>query len=103
MNSGIHSVGLATAQGGTADILSSAPLLAPGPLPWSPSRWTTCNFCRPARGVAPSLSGAARWQRLAKLALEDCLNGSLLAPGTPLVVASSNGAADSFEAASWHN
>src|SRR3954468_4549010 len=103
MNIGIHSVGLATAQGGTADILSDAPLLTPSPLPWSPSRWTTCNICRPARGVAPSLSGIARWQQLAKLALEDCLGDSPLAPGTPLVVASSNGAADSFESAGWLN
>jgi hypothetical protein len=103
MNIGIHSVGLATAQGNAADILNAASLRAPGSLPWSPSRWATCDICRPALGVDPSLSGAARWQQLAKLALEDCLYGKSFAPGTPLVVASGNGAADGFDAAGWQN
>lgn len=103
MNIGISSVGLASAQGSVADILQSASLNKASNLPWESGPWTTCRLCRPARDIDASLSGKARWQRLARLALRDCLNGNSVVSGTPLIVASSNGAADKLEDTIWNN
>jgi len=97
----IAAVGLATAQGSAAELLAGAALTAPQPLPWPAGRWTSSGLCRPARGLDPELAGAERWRALARRALAECCAGSPPAPGTPLVVASCNGAAPGFEAEAW--
>src|SRR5690242_10539568 len=103
MHVGISSIGLITAQGSKKEIVHPAPLQTVGKLQWEPSPWTTCHHCRPALGVDPTLSGKARWQKLATLALQDCLNGNSVPSGTPLVVASSNGTADKVEGTTWND
>jgi len=97
----IVSVGLATAQGGVAEILAGSPPLPPAPLPWPADRRTFSTVCRPALGIAPALEGIERWRALARRALAECCGKSPPPPGTPLVVASCNGAAGSFEAGGW--
>jgi hypothetical protein len=97
----IAAVGLATAQGGAAELLAGVAPVPPEPLPWPAGRWTTSGLCRPARGIDPGLEGAGRWRALARQALAECCAGSPPAAGTPLVVASCNGAAPGFGAASW--
>src|SRR2546422_4221842 len=97
----IASIGLATAQGSAADILSGAPLSPPQAVPWPLTPRTQCRVCRPARGVAHDLEGADRWGALARAALAECLPSPRL--GTPLVIASCNGGAHSTDIASWLN
>jgi hypothetical protein len=89
MTIAINGIGLATAQGNTAEILESRSLRAAAELPWSPSKWNISRLCYPAAGIASSLSGVARWQALVKKALAD-LGGS---GKPPLLVASCNGSA----------
>ncbi len=95
------SVGLATAQGGVEEILAGAEPLPPAALPWPADRRTTSALCRPARGVDPALAGAERWHALARRALDECCGQSPPPTGTPLVIGSCNGAADSFETEVW--
>lgn len=97
----VSALGLATAQGSAVELLAGAAPVPPQPLPWLADRWTTSGLCRPARGLDPGLAGAERWRALARRALDECLAGSPPPPGTPLVVASCNGAAESFEAEGW--
>lgn len=97
----ISAVGLATAQGSAAELQAGAATVPPEPLPWPADRWTTSGLCRPARGLDPGLAGAERWRALAARALAECCSRSQPAPGTPLLVASCNGAAESFEAEAW--
>ncbi|MDB6017517.1 MAG: hypothetical protein JWR19_2006 [Pedosphaera sp.] len=103
MTIGIFSVGLATAQGDVAKILSASKLQIPAALPWQSNRWTSCEVCRPALGMDSNISGMQRWQRLARMALEDCLGGQWVSPETPLIVASSNGGADVVEVEGWRD
>lgn len=97
----VSALGLATAQGSAAELVAGGPTVPPEPLPWPADRWTTSGLCRPAWKLDPGLTGAERWRALARRALAECLAGSLPPPGTPLVVASCNGAAESFEAEAW--
>lgn len=97
----IAAVGLATAQGNAAELWAGAAMASPEPLPWPAGRWTASGLCRPARGLDPGLAGAERWRALARQALAECCAGSPPASGTPLVVASCNGAAPGFEADAW--
>jgi hypothetical protein len=101
----VAGVGLATAQGGAAELLAGAAAgsepFPPEPLPWPADRWTTSHLCRAARGLDPGLTGAERWRALARQALDECCAGSPPTAGTPLVVASCNGAAPGFEPAAW--
>ncbi len=97
----LTSVGLATAQGDAAALVRGAEPLPPAPLPWPADRRTTSALCRPARGVDQRLAGAERWHALAGQALEACCGASPPAAGTPLLIASCNGAADSFESDAW--
>jgi hypothetical protein len=97
----IYAVGLATAQGSAAELLAGVAAVSPEPLPWPAERWTTSYLCRPARGLDPGLAGTERWRALARRALAECCAGSPPAAGTPLVVATCNGAAPSFEAGAW--
>jgi hypothetical protein len=96
----ISSIGLATAQGSAAEILAGVPLEAPRGVPWSLRPGSGCQVCRPARGYPDQLAGPDRWRALAQAALQECLP-SPAPTGTPLVVASCNGAAHSMVAAEW--
>ena len=88
MTIAINGIGLATAQGNTAEILDSQSFRTATELPWATSKSTTSRLCYPAAGTA--LSGVARWQALARTAL-----GEIAGSGkTPLLVASCNGSAD---------
>lgn len=95
----IASIGLATAQGSTAEILSGAPPAPPQAVKWPLSPRAQCRVCRPARGVAHDLEGPDRWGALARAALDECLPSPR--PGTPLVIASCNGGAHATDTASW--
>lgn len=97
----IASIGLATAQGSAAEILSGAAPTPPKPVPWPLPPRAQCRICHPARGVADGLEGPDRWAALARAALDECLPSPQV--GTPLVIASCNGGAHSTDTASWLN
>jgi hypothetical protein len=99
----ITSVGLATAQGGVSEILADNSLRAPGGLLWSPDKWTLCRRAFSAHGIDPSLTGTARWSALARRALDDCYAGDTPRAGTPLLLASCNGAASAFHEDLWQH
>ncbi|HEX8285738.1 MAG TPA: hypothetical protein VF588_20445 [Pyrinomonadaceae bacterium] len=103
MNVAIASVGLATAQGGASDIVEGAALRPPAGLPWAAAKRTTCQSSFQAAGVEPSLGGRDRWSALAVKALADCFGGNPPSAGTPLLVASCNGAAAGFDADVWRH
>ncbi|HEX5883454.1 MAG TPA: beta-ketoacyl synthase N-terminal-like domain-containing protein, partial [Pyrinomonadaceae bacterium] len=86
MSVAIAGIGLATAQGSTAEILESKVPHPPAELPWTPNKWNVSRICYPA--LESSLSGAARWRVLIEKAFAD-----LGEPvhDTPLLVASCNG------------
>ena len=86
MSIAVAAIGLATAQGNTAQILEVKTPRPAEALPWTPGKWNLSKICYPA--VDSSLSGAARWQALVKRALDDLAEVS---PATPLLVASCNG------------
>jgi hypothetical protein len=86
MSIAIAGVGLATAQGNTAQIIESKEPHRPVALPWAPNKWNLSKICYPA--IDSSLSGAARWQALVKRAFDDL---GELSPDTPLLVGSCNG------------
>ena len=89
MSIAIDRIGLATAQGSVSEILKSDTPLGAAELPWTPNRWTVSRVCFPAREIDSSLTGAARWQALARKALGDVDCDRK----TPLLVASCNGSA----------
>jgi hypothetical protein len=90
----INGIGLATAQGNSREIVESQTFRTATELPWAPSKSTISRLCYPAAGTA--LSGAARWQALARTALGEIVGSAT----TPLLVASCNGsAAQSWEEA----
>jgi beta-ketoacyl synthase-like protein len=92
MTIAIKSIGLVTAQGSVSEILKSETPRAATELPWAPNRWTVSRVCFPAREIDSSLTGAARWQALARKALGDV--GRVDCDGkTPLLVATCNGSA----------
>src|ERR1041385_3734691 len=96
MTIAITGIGLATAQGNTADIIETRSFGAATELPWTASKSNISRLCYPAAGIDPSLSGVKRWRALASKALAE--GGG---PGkTPLLVASCNGSAgESWEEA----
>ena len=95
----IASLGLATAQGSAAEILSGGPPTPPQRVPWPLHARAQCRVCHPARGFSHKLEGPDRWRALAQAALGECLRSPRR--GTPLVVASCNGGAHSSDTASW--
>ena len=95
----IASIGLATAQGSAAEILSGKPPAPPRQVPWPLHPRTQCRVCHPARDVPNNLAGSDRWRALARAALDECQRSPRR--GTPLVVASCNGGAGSTETARW--
>jgi len=97
----ITGVGLATAQGSAADLAAGRPLHPPLPVPWPPGRFSACGLYRPARGVDPGWTGPRRWNALARQALAECLGPGTPDPLPPLLLASSNGGAGSFDAEQW--
>ncbi|UCE04629.1 MAG: hypothetical protein JSW07_13505 [bacterium] len=99
----ISGIGLVTAQGCSADILNKSPISAPKPLFWDSKPWITCHVCFPAQGIDPMLRGSKRWQALAKVALNDCINIQSMKPGVPLIIASCNGGIHSFNTKNWQN
>jgi hypothetical protein len=103
MNVRITSVGLATAQGGVNEILADSPPRAPGGLLWSADKWTLCRRAFPAHGIDPLLTGVARWNALARRALDDCYIGDTPHAHTPLLLASCNGAASAFHEDLWQH
>lgn len=97
----LASIGLATAQGSAAEILSGAAPTPPQAVPWALPQRAQCRICHLARGLARDLEGPDRWRALARAALEECLPSPGI--GTPLVIASCNGGAHSTDTASWLN
>src|SRR5215213_1755116 len=89
MTIAINAIGLATAQGNTADIVESQSFRPATELPWSSSDWNVSRVCYPAVAIDKSLTGVGRWQVLVRKALAD-VGGS---DQTPLLVASCNGSA----------
>lgn len=96
----VTGIGLATAQGSTAEILASTKPHPATELPWTPKRWNVSRSCYPALGIDPKLSGVERWQALAGRALAD-LGGESVSRKTPLLVASCNGGAADFQTKTW--
>ena len=92
----IARVGLATAQGGSADIIETKAPHAASELLWTAKSWNVSRWCYPALGIDPILTGVERWRALAKKALEE-LGGTQ----TPLLVASCNGSAAGFQTEAW--
>jgi len=101
MGVAISAIGLATAQGSTADISDGSRLLSAEQWPWPVNGWSTSQLCRPALGVNPDLDGIARWQALIQLALKDFFRDQIPSRKTPLFIASCNGSAHCFDAESW--
>jgi hypothetical protein len=101
MDIAISSIGLATAQSGTAAISNRSTPWPPEKWPWTHNEWATSSLCRPARGAGSRLNGIERWRALVQLALKDCFGDSLPAPNTPIFVASCNGSANEFDQESW--
>jgi len=101
MGVAISSIGLATAQGSTASILSGAALSGPKLWPWPVNGWSTSHCCRPAAGISSSLNGIGRWRALIQLALQDCFRNESPSPQTPIFIGSCNGSAADFNAESW--
>ncbi len=101
MGVAISSIGLATAQGSSANISNGAALRAPADLPWPVNGWSTAKRCRPAVGVSSSLNGLKRWHALVPLALKDCLVDQQVSPDIPIFIGSCNGSAGDFSADSW--
>ena len=92
----INGIGLATAQGNTAEIVESQSFRASTELPWTASKSNISRLCYPAAGVDSTLSGVTRWQALARTALAEVAG----AGKTPLLMASCNGSAgESWEEA----
>lgn len=99
MNVAISGIGLATAQGNTAEILAAKTRHSPAGLPWTPNKWNISRSCYPTVEIDSSLSGVARWQALVKNAFAD-LGDQTLTSNTPLFVGSCNGdASQSWEQA----
>lgn len=96
MTIAINGIGLATAQGNTAEIVESQSFRVATELPWTASKSNISRLCYPAAGINSTLSGVRRWQTLAKTALAE-----VAGPGkTPLLTASCNGSAgESWEEA----
>lgn len=101
MSVAVSSIGLATAQGSSANISKNAGLRVPEQWPWPVNGWCTSRRCRPAVGVSSSLKGIARWQALVQLALKDCFGDQAPSPKTPIFIGSCNGSAGDFNAESW--
>jgi hypothetical protein len=101
MGVAISSIGLATAQGGTADISYNLTLLAAKEWPWPVNSWSTSQRCYPAVGVSSSLNGIQRWQALIQLALKDCFRDHSPSPEIPIFIGSCNGSAGDSSAGSW--
>ncbi len=89
MTIAINGIGLATAQGNTAEIIRSRSFRAPTELPWTAGKSNISRLCYPAKGIDSTLSGAVRWQALAKAALAEVVGSDK----TPLLMASCNGSA----------
>jgi hypothetical protein len=102
MNIAVTGIGLATAQGSTAEIVESKSLHPASALPWTPNKWNVSRWCYPALGIDSTLSGVERWQALAKKALADLAGGGeSVSRKTPLLVASCNGSAAGFQTETW--
>jgi hypothetical protein len=101
MGVAISSIGLATAQGSSADISERAALRAAEQWPWPVNGWSTSHSCRPAVGISSRLSGVGRLQALLQSALKDCLGDRAPSPPTPIFIGSCNGSANDFSAESW--
>ena len=103
MSVAIASVGIATAQGSASDIINGAVLCSPAKLPWPADKRTTCQSSYQAVGIEPLLNGKDRWSALAGEALKECFGSNTPSPGTPLLVASCNGAAAGFDPDIWRH
>lgn len=96
----VAGIGLATAQGCSADVFESATPHPASELPWAANRWNVSRWCYPARGVDSTISGVERWRALARKALSD-LGDESISRNTPLLVASCNGGASGFQTEAW--
>jgi hypothetical protein len=85
MGVAIRGVGLATAQGGRAELLAERPPRAE----------------RTALGIDAALRGPARLAALLRTAFADCFGGAPPPSETPLLLASCNGGAAAWDAAGW--
>jgi hypothetical protein len=94
--SALTQIGLATAQGGRAEISEARELRSASELPWPAKSWNVSRWCYPALGIDPALTGAERWRALARKALDEIGDTQ-----SPLLVASCNGAAAGFQTEAW--
>lgn len=100
MNMAVPGIGLATAQGSSADIVESKTPHPASELLWTPNRWHTSRWCYPALGIDATLTGVERWRALLNKAFDDLGRDSVSA-NTPLLIASCNGSAAGFQTESW--
>ena len=100
-SSSVSGIGLATAQGCSADIFESTAPHPASALPWTANRWNVSRWCYPALGIDSTISGVERWRALAKKALADLKDGESVSRNTPLLVASCNGSASGFQTEAW--
>src|SRR5690242_19148528 len=91
----ITGVGLATAQGSTARVQGDHVPYTPEPLPWPLRPAAAAHTYRPARDL--DAAGMPRLVALAERALAECRR----VPGEPIVLASCNGGATTFERDDW--
>src|SRR5690242_5645955 len=98
MNIAAKGIGLATAQGGAAEVRDLQAPLAASLLPWTPRKWNVSRWCYPALGIDSTLTGVERWRALATKALDDL---GATRTRTPLLVASCNGSAAGFQNEDW--
>ncbi len=96
---------MASAQGNLARVARTGTPLPPRPAPFQDPRGPKPDdrtwWAHPALDVPEELHGRARWMRLMRLALEECLSGEELHVDTPLILCSSNGAAHDFDPDQW--
>lgn len=93
----IGGLGLATAQGSAHDLSRDADPAPPRPIPWAGRAGAASRLHRPARDLAADVTGHARIAALVRRAIAECGAGG----DAPLVLASCNGGATSWDADDW--
>lgn len=93
----VGGLGLATAQGSAHDLSRDAAPVGPRPIPWPVRAAAVSHVHRPAKDLSPELVGHARVAALVRRAIAECGADR----DTPLVLASCNGGAASWQAADW--
>ena len=97
----IKAVGIASACGTRADVISRQMPATDKPWPWPLPANASSRYCRPARGIDPGLIGPERFAALARMALHDCLGQVRTAVDVPLVLGTCNGGAAGYSNEEW--